>query len=52
MAGEFFFFFFFYWSILDQQVLVSGIDQSDSDMNIHVSILQILLPFKLLQSTE
>ena len=34
-------------------VLVSGVQQSDSVMHIHISILfQILFPYRLLQSIE
>ena len=34
-------------------VLVSGVQQSDSVINIHISILlQILFPYRLLQNIE
>ena len=41
-------------SIIDNNVvLVSGVQQSDSVIHIHVSTLvQILFPFRLLQNTE
>ena len=44
--------FILYWSILiNNVVLVSGVQQSDSVIPLHVSILfQILFPFRLLQS--
>ena len=39
--------------MINNVVLVSGVQQSDSVIHIHVSILfQILCPFKLLQNTE
>ena len=38
---------------MNSVMLVSGVQQSDSVINVHVSILfQILFPFRLLQSTE
>ena len=46
-----FFFFFFYIGVwlINNVVLVSGVQQSDSVIHIvHVSILQILFPFRLL----
>ena len=39
--------------MIDNVVLVSGVQQGDSVICIHVSILfQILFPFRVLQSTE
>ena len=39
--------------LINTIVLVSGVQQSDSVIHIHVSILfQILFPFRLLQSIE
>ena len=39
--------------MINNVVLVSGVQQSDSVMHIHVAILfQILFPFRLLQSIE
>ena len=39
--------------LINHVVLVSGVQQSDSVMHIHVSILfQILFPFRLLQNIE
>ena len=38
---------------MNSVVLVSGVQQSDSVIHIHVSILfQVLFPFRLLQNTE
>ena len=46
-------FFVLYWSIVNNVVLVSGVEQSDSVIRIHVSILsQIIFPFRLLQNIE
>ena len=40
-------------SLINNIVLVSGVQQSDSVIHIHVSILfQILFPFRLLQNIE
>ena len=50
-----FFKFLFYIGVylIYNVVLVSGIQQSDSVLHIHMSILfQILFPYRLLQSTE
>ena len=52
-----FFFFNFYFNIgvqlINSVVSVSGIQQSDSVIHIHVSLLfQILFPFRLLQNIE
>ena len=43
-----------YWSIVDYNVvLVSGVEQCDLVIHIHVCILfQILFPYRLLQSIE
>ena len=42
-----------YWSIVNNVVLVSGAQQSDSVTHIHISILfQIFFPFRLLQNIE
>ena len=53
---QFFFKFYFilYWSIVDLQcVLVSGVQQGDSVIHIHISFFfQIPFPCKLLQNTE
>ena len=39
--------------LINNIVLVSGVQQSDSVMHIHISILfQILFPFTLLQNIE
>ena len=39
--------------MINNVVLVSGVQQSDSVIHIHVSILfQILFPFRLLQNTK
>ena len=40
-------------SLINDVVLVSGVQQSDSVVHIHVSVLfQILFPFRLLQNIE
>ena len=48
--------FILYWSTilkLVNNVLVSGAQQSDSVIHVHVSILfQVLFPFRLLQNIE
>ena len=47
------FLFYFGVELINNAVLVPGIQQTDSVIHIHVSILfQILFPFRLLQSTE
>ena len=47
------FFIILYWSIVNDIVLVSYIQQSDSVLHIHVSILfQTLFLFSLLQNIE
>ena len=39
--------------MINKVVLVSGVQQSDSVIHVHISILfQVLFPFRLLQSTE
>ena len=46
-------FIFFKFILFNNVVLVSGVQQSDSVIRIHASILfQILLPFMLLQNIE
>ena len=55
-AWDFFFFNFPFYigvQLINNAVLVSGVQQSDSVIHIHVSILfQILFPFRLLQNIE
>ena len=58
-AGEcwirFFHFILFYMGaeLIYNAVLVSGVQQSDSTIPVHMSILfQILFPYRLLQNTE
>ena len=47
------FLFYIGVQLINNVVLVSGIQQSDSLIHIHVSVLfQILFPFRLLQCTE
>ena len=55
VVSFFFFNFLFYIGVqlINNVVLVSGVQQSDSVIHIHVSILfQILFPFRLLHNTE
>ena len=53
MSSFFNFLFYIGIQLIDNIVLVSGVQQSDSVIRIHVSILfQILFPFRLLQSIE
>ena len=55
-AAFFFFFNFLFYigaQLINNVVLVSGVQQSDSVIHIHVSILfQILFPFRLLHNIE
>ena len=45
--------FILYWSIVNNVLLVSGIQQSDSVIRIDIPILfPIILPLRLLQSIE
>ena len=47
------FLFYIGVELINNVVLVSGVQQSDSVMHIYISILfQILFPFRLLQSIE
>ena len=49
----FFLIFTLYWSIVDLQHCVSGVQQSDLVIHIHISILfQVFFPYRLLQSIE
>ena len=51
--GNMYFFNFYFILEINNVVLVSGVQQSDSVIHIHVSILfQILFPFRLLQNIE
>ena len=54
LAFIFFSIFILYWSIVALHVvLVSGVQQSDLVIHIHISTLfQILVPYKLLQNIE
>ena len=55
VVSFFFFNFLFYIGVqlINNVVLVSGVQQSDSVIHIHVSILfQILFPFRLLHNIE
>ena len=45
--------FILYWSIVDLQCCISGVQQRDSVIHIHIAILsQILFPHRLLQNIE
>ena len=54
LAWKPFFFFSFYWNIFDTQCsTVSGVQQSESVMHIHMfTLFQIIFPYRPLQSIE